>query len=162
MTLPGMATGRKPLAIITFSEDPPQEVVERVIAAIEKGVKEQIRRSSRHNSPGGLADSIKVYMSLEGIIIDSDKEYAKQVDEGHGSHTMMNLIGKVIPIKLTSGITIFRKVTLEAIQNGRWRVPGRAGKDYVRQGVQQAVALSGGLMTRYGYDLDDDVDEVFI
>jgi len=162
MAMPGMATGRKPLAIITFSEDPPQEVVERVIATIEKSVKDEVRRSSRHNSPGGLADSIKVYMSLEGIVIDSDKEYAKLVDEGHGSHTMMNLIGKVIPIKLTSGITIFRRVTLEAISRGRWRVPGRAGTDFVRRGVQNAVAQSGGLMTRYGYDLDTEVEEFYI
>lgn len=162
MAAPGLARGKKPLAIITFSEDPPQEVIERVIAAVEKNVKEAVKTSSQHNSPGGLADSIQVYQSLEGIVIDSDKEYARAVNDGYGPHAMYNLIGKVIPIKLTSGITIFRKVTMEAIQRGRWRKPGRAGKDYVRKGVQNAVAATGGLMSRYGYDLDEDVDEFYI
>jgi len=162
MVAPGMASGRRPLAIITFSEDPPLEVLERVIAEVESSVKKAVRTSSKHSSRGGLADSIKVYQALQGIVIDSDKEYARLVNEGHGEHVMYNLIGKVVPLKLTSGVTIFRRVTLEAIQRGRWRSPGRAGKDFVRRGVQDAVAKSGGLMTRYGYDLDEDVEEYFL
>jgi len=151
-----------PLAIITFSDDPPEEVLERVREAVEAGIKAEIQRSSRKNSPGGLADSMKVYTVGESIIIDNDKTYAKMVNEGTAGRQLWNLIGKVIPLKLRSGHTIFRRVTEKAIREGKWRTPSQPAKDFVRRGVNQAMTMSGGLMTRYGYDLDEDVEEIWI
>jgi len=151
-----------PLAIITFSEDPPDEVLARVREQIEAGVKEEARIANRHNSPGGLVDSMKVYVVANAIIVDNDKAYAKYVKEGTAGRQLWNLIGKVIPLKLKSGSTIFRRVTEKALREGKWKIPAQPGKDFVRRGVQRAVAVSGGLMTRYGYELDEEVEEIWI
>lgn len=151
----------KPLAVITFSEDPPQEVLERIMKTIEEGVKTEIAASVK-KPKSRLADSIKVYQKMQGIVIDSDVNYARIVNEGHGPTTLRALIGRVIPIKLTSGITIFRRVTEKAIREGKWSSPGMPGKDFVRRGVQRAAARSGGLMTRYGFDLSEEITDVMI
>lgn len=151
----------RPLAIVTFSEDPPQEVLARIMKTIEEGVKQEVSAAVR-KPKSRLADSIRVYQKMQGIVIDSDVNYARIVNEGHGPYTLRSLIGRVIPIKLTSGVTIFRRVTEKAIRQGKWSFPGMPGKDFVRRGVQRAVAKSGGLMTRYGYDLNEDVTEVMI
>jgi len=151
----------RPLAVITFSDDPPKEVLDRIMAAVEEGVKTEVNASTK-KPRSRLADSIKVYQKMQGIVIDSDVNYARIVNEGRGPSVMRALIGRVVPIKLTSGITIFRRVTEKAIREGKWSMPGMPGKDFVRRGVQRAVSRSGGLMTRYGYDLNEDITEVMI
>jgi len=150
-----------PLAIVTFSEDPPDEVVERVRAQIEASVSDEARRASRHNSPGGLADSFNVFTVGNTIIIDNDKNYAKYVNEGTAGKQLWNLIGKVLPLNIR-GTVIYRRVTEKALREGKFRIPAKPAKDFVRLGVQKAFAQSGGLMTRYGAELDEEVEEVWI
>lgn len=150
-----------PLAIITFSEDPPAEVVERVRKEIEKSVSDEARRSSRHNSPGGLADSMNVFTVGNSIIIDNDKQYAKYVNEGTAGRQLWNLIGKVVPLNIR-GTTVFRRVTEKALREGKFRIPAQPAKDFVRLGVQRAFGQTGGLMTRFGAELDEEVEEVWI
>ena len=150
-----------PLAIITFSEDPPDEVVERVRAAVESSVSDEARRASRHNSPGGLADSMNVFTVGNSIVIDNDKNYAKFVNEGTAGRQLWNLIGKVVPLNIR-GTVVYRRVTEKALREGKFRIPAKPAKDFVRLGVQKAFAQSGGLMTRYGAELDEEVEEVWI
>lgn len=152
----------RPLAVITFSEDPPQEVLARVRKQIEDGIKEEARVANRHNAPGGMVDSMKVYQVGSAIIVDNDKNYAKYVRDGTAGRQLWNLIGKVVPLKLKSGHTIFRRVTEKALREGKWKIPSQPAKDFVRRGVQRAVAVSGGLMTRYGYELDEEVEEIWV
>lgn len=153
---------KKPLAIVTFSSDPPAEVLERVRSQLESSVRSAADSSISATASNALPDSIHATIVNENtIVVDSDKTWAKFVDEGTSGATLMSLIGKIVPLKLKSGTTIYRRVTMEAIQRGRWRIPPRAGTNFVQEGLLKAAAKDPAL-TRYGADLDDDVDEVWV
>lgn len=156
-----MRPAGQPLAIITFSEDPPAEVIERVRSQIEQSVSDEARRANKHNSPGGLADPFRVYNLGNAIIVDNDKNYTKYVNEGTAGRQLWNLIGKVIPLNIR-GTVIFRRVTEKALREGKFRIPAQPAKDFVRLGVQKAFAQSSGLASRYGAELDEEVEEVWI
>lgn len=153
---------KKPLAIVTFSEDPPREVLERVRAQLEQSVREAAASNTSPTSSGALPRSISATIFNDNtIVIDSDKTWAKYVDEGTSGVTLFSLIGKIVPLRLKSGVTIFRRVTLEAISRGRWRIPPRAGTHFVQEGMLTALARDPAL-ARYGADLDDDIEEIWV
>lgn len=153
---------KKPLAIVTFSDDPPKEVIERVRQQIENSVKQTANSNISATASDALPNSIHATVINENtIVVDSDKTWAKYVDEGTSGATLFSLIGKIVPLRLRSGVTIYRRVTMEAIQRGKWRIPPRAGTNFVQEGLLQAAARDPAL-TKYGADLDDDVDEIWV
>jgi len=160
--VPGPKLKKKPLAIVTFSDDPPKEVLERVRAQLEASVRQAADANTSPLAKDSLPRSIHATVLNDNtIVIDSDKTWAKYVDEGTSGATLFSLIGKIVPLRLRSGVTIFRRVTLEAISRGRWRIPPRAGTHFVQEGMLAAMARDPAI-ARYGADLDDDVDEIWV
>jgi hypothetical protein len=160
--MPAPQLKKKPLAIVSFSDDPPEEVLERVRRQLEASVKEAANSSISAGASDALPKSMHAtIINSNTIVIDSDKTWAKYVDEGTSGSTLFSLIGKIVPLRLRSGVTIFRRVTMEAISRGRWRIPPRSGTNFVQEGMLKAAARDPAL-TRYGADLDDDVDEIWV
>lgn len=151
-----------PLAIITFSEDPPKEVLERVRAQIEKSIRQRADAVISPHASNALPASIHAHVVHgRAIVVDSDKTWAKYVNEGTAGSTLYSLIGKVVPLRLKSGVTIFRRVTEEALRRGRWHIPPKAGTNFVSGGVQAAMA-SDPAFYQYGADIDLDIEEVYV
>jgi hypothetical protein len=125
------------LAIIVIDEDASDEAIAQFKENLKPGISEAIRNVSK-SPTGKLADSISIQEEgLRVIRVVSSAPYADEVDSGSRPRTMWNLINRVVPLKL-SGTTIFRKVTLKSILEGKWHYPGTPGKAFVEKGADLA------------------------
>jgi hypothetical protein len=125
------------LAIIIIDENASDEAIAQFKERLKPGIADAIRNVCK-NPTGNLADSISLHEEgLRTIRIVSSADYADEVESGSRPRTMWNLINRVVPIKL-SGTTIFRKVTLKSILEGKWNYPGRPGKEFVEKGANLA------------------------
>lgn len=125
------------LAIIVIDEDASDEAIAQFKERLKPGISEAIRNVCK-SPTGTLAESISIQeVGLRTIRIVSSASYAGEVDSGSRPRTMWNLINRVVPIKL-SGTTIFRKVTLKSILEGKWHYPGTPGKAFVEKGAHLA------------------------
>jgi len=125
------------LAIIIIDENASKEAIAQFKERIKPGIAEAIRNVCK-SPTGNLAESISIHEEgLRTIRIVSSAQYAEEVESGSRPRTMWNLINRVIPIKL-SGTTVFRKVTLKSILEGKWSYPGTAGKLFVEKGANLA------------------------
>lgn len=149
------------LAILTFSEDPPADVLERVRAQVQQSVAQAADAVISPNSTNRVPASIRAQVSGRMIVIDSDVHYTQFIDRGHGPATLYSLIGKIVPLKLRSGVTIFRRVSAEAIRKGKWRIPMQPGTGFVRDGVMDALAKVPQAQ-QFRPDFDQDVEEIYI
>jgi hypothetical protein len=140
------------LAIIRVTDaGASDEMVEDFSDQIVTGIKGVIGLNAEH-ATGRLADSIKAHAYGRQIVIESDLPYAGAVNKGvHLSKSLWSLINKVVPLKLSSGKVIFRRVTLDALLRGKWRSKPRPGMDYVTRGIRVA---SGSLRTRLNYVIE--------
>ena len=126
-----------PLAVIKFSEEQSPDVVQEFAEEVEGGIKAWLAQNT--HGTGKTAKSIRAHVYGREIIIESDVPWAETLDRGsHETRVMWDLINRVVPIKLKSGRTIFRKVTLESIRAGKWRQKPREGLDYIRKGIELA------------------------
>jgi hypothetical protein len=126
-----------PLAIIVIDEGASDEAIEQFKKKLKPSIAEAIRNVCK-NETGKLADSISIQeVGQRTIQIVSSVPYADEVESGSRPRTMWNLINRVVPIKL-SGTTIFRKVTLKSILEGKWNYPGTPGKFFVEKGANLA------------------------
>ncbi len=125
------------LAIIVIDENASDEAIAQFKERLKPGIGEAIRNVCK-SPTGNLADSISIHeLGPRTIRIVSSADYADEVESGSRPRTMWNLINRVVPIKL-SGTTIFRKVTLKSILEGKWRYPGTPGKAFVEKGANLA------------------------
>jgi hypothetical protein len=125
------------LAVIRFSGDTDDDVIEEFAGKVEAGIKAYLVRNTKKGS-GVLAESIRSYVYGKEIVVESDAPHAKVMDKGSQGKVMWSLINKVVPIKLGDGRTIFRRVTMESIARGKWRQGPRAGLEFVRRGIDLA------------------------
>jgi hypothetical protein len=126
-----------PLAVIKFTEEQSDDVLEDFAEEVRIGIAEYLNEHTR--GTGRTADSIRAHVYGKEIVVESDVPWAKVLDEGSfDSRVMWHLINQVVPIKLEGGRTIFRKVTLESIQAGGWRKKPQVGLDFVRKGIERA------------------------
>lgn len=122
------------LAIIVIDENSSEEAIEEFRDKLKVGIAEAIRNVCK-SPTGNLSDSISLqYDGLRTIRVVSSASYADEVESGSRPRIMWNLINRVVPIKL-SGTTIFRKVTLRSVLEGKWRYPGTPGKAFVEKGA---------------------------
>lgn len=127
------------LAVISTTTNVPHEDLREFAKDIRVGIREYLAQRTRGS--GRTAESIRAYVHGKEIVISSDVPYAKSLDQGtHTSRTMWELINRVIPLKLKGGKVIFRRVTLESLRNGKWRVGPKEGIDFVKHGVDIARA----------------------
>jgi hypothetical protein len=126
-----------PLAVIRFTDDVDEDVLESFAEKVEAGIKAYLMRNTKKGS-GVLAESVRSYVYGREIIVESDAPHAKVMDKGSQGKVLWSLINKVVPIKLGDGRTIFRRVTMESIARGKWRQGPRVGLEYVRRGIDLA------------------------
>lgn len=91
---------------------------------------------------GRLSQSIKGSVEGNAVIWYSDAPYARALEKGFKGYTMWNLQDRVIPLvihKYGGQVKIFRRATLKALMQGRFRHPGLIGKEFMRRGIQNAV-----------------------
>lgn len=128
------------LATIIFTRDHPEEAMEDLANRSREGIQAWIRRHI--GKTGKLENSIKASVYGRHIVIESDAEYARAVDQGiMSSRPMWHLINRVIPLKLRGGRTILRRVSLESLLNGKWIQKPRPGVDFVRKGLDLAKSM---------------------
>ncbi len=132
-----------PLAVITFTEQTlDREGMERFAGNVVIGIREYLARNVRHRT-GRTEESIKAAVYGKQIVVDSSMSHTKALDRGsYSSRVMWHLINKVVPLKLGDGRTVFRRVTLESIRNGKWRTKPRAGLNFVEKGIEIARGKS--------------------
>jgi len=125
------------LAIIIIDEDASEEAIAQFKERLKPGISDAIRNVCK-SPTGNLADSISIQdIGPRTIRVVSSAPYAEEVDKGSRPRIMWNLINRVVPIKL-SGTTVFRKVTLKSILEGKWQFPGTPGKAFVEKGAHLA------------------------
>jgi len=118
------------------------EAVAEFASKLKPGLREALRRSTKTGS-GDLADSLSIHVEGRKVIrITSSARYAVALDRGTRSRIMWGLINKVVPLKLSGGTTIFRRVTLSSLIRGKWRYPGTPGLNFVEKGAQLAKAFT--------------------
>lgn len=129
------------------SDDTMEEFSEHIVSGI-RGV---VGMTAKHPT-GQLAQSIKAHVYGKHIVVESDLPYAEAIDKGvKHPKSVWSLINKVVPLKLSSGKVIFRRVTIDAILKGKWHRRPKAGMDFVRRGVGVA---SGSLRARLNYIIE--------
>lgn len=125
------------LAIIRFAETPPAGSAEDFADNALTGMREYLATHTR--GTGALAQSLRATVYGKQIVVESDLPYAKAVDKGFSSSkTLWGLITRVIPIKLKSGTTIFRRVTANSLLRGKWSTRPRPGLGFVEKGAELA------------------------
>lgn len=125
------------IAIIRFAEAPSTEGAEDFAENAVQGMREYLASHTR--GTGALAQSLKATVYGKQIVVESDLPYAKSVDQGfRRSKTLWGLITRVIPIKLKSGTTIFRRVTADSLLRGKWTTRPRPGIGFVEKGAELA------------------------
>ncbi len=128
------------LAVIVFTEDHFPGTLQELARRSQEGIRAWIRRHI--GKTGKLERSIKCHVYGRRIVVESDAEYARAIDQGTmTSKSMWHLINQVIPLKLKGGKTIFRRVTAESIRQGKWRQKPRQGVDFVRKGIDLAKSM---------------------
>jgi hypothetical protein len=126
-----------PLDILVIDENASVEAIAQFKENLKPALSDAIRNVCK-SPTGRLADSLSIHEEGPRTIrIESSVDYADEVDSGSRPRIMWNLINRVVPIKL-SGTTIFRKVTLKSILEGKWHYPGTPGKDFVEKGAALA------------------------
>jgi hypothetical protein len=127
-----------------FQAQPPSWTVlnlfkERVVQSIK-----EICYSGIFKHPtGALANSIRGYVSGNSVYVIADATYAKAQEEGVQPHTMWQLLGKTIPLRIFrfgQSRLIFRKASVKSYLRGAWRHPGTEGKYFIREGIRQAIS----------------------
>lgn len=128
------------LALIMLQQDLPPEIVDQFVENLHKGIAETLKANTKSGGQA-LADSISAYQESPKIIrIVSSLPYAAAVDRGTPPRVMWELINRVVGLKLPGGITVFRRVSLKSVMQGKWRKPARRGINFVDLGADKAKA----------------------
>ena len=128
------------LALIMLDDDTTDEATAEFADKLKPSLREVLRQGTKSGS-GSLADSLSIHVENRKVIrITSSAKYAAALDQGTRSRIMWGLINKIVPLKLSGGTTIFRRVTLSSLIRGKWRYPGTPGLNFVEKGAQLAKA----------------------